>query len=97
MRVRLSVLLAGAPAMTPQQVATSRRRPIIGTSVTVSAPTGQYDPARLLNLGTNRWAFKPEIALSSPIGRRWLLDAYAGLWLTTANGSYYPGTARRTQ
>ena len=65
--------------------------------MTVSAPTGQYDPEHLINLGTNRWAFKPEIALSYPIGRRWLMDAYGGLWLFTANGSFYPGTARRTQ
>ena len=42
MRLRFSVLLAGAPAMTPQQFAKSPRRPIVGTSLTVSAPTGQY-------------------------------------------------------
>ena len=68
MRLRLSVLLAGAPAMTPQQLAKSPRRPIVGTSLTVAAPTGQYYPHRLINLGTNRWAFKPEAALSYPVG-----------------------------
>lgn len=97
MRVRLSVLLAGAPAMTPQQLAKSPRLPIVGASLTVAAPTGQYDPQHLINLGTNRWAFKPEVALSYPIGPRWMVDGYAGLWLFTANESSYPGTARRTQ
>jgi hypothetical protein len=97
MRLRFSVLLAGAPAMTPRQFATSPRRPIIGTSLTVSAPTGQYSPQRLINLGTNRWSFKPEVAVSYPIGPRWLVDVYAGLWLFAANESYYPGTALRTQ
>ena len=97
MRFRFSMLLAGAPAMTAQQMATSPRHPIIGTSLTVSAPTGQYSPQRLINLGTNRWAFKPEAALSYPIARRWLVDVYAGLWLFTNNGSYYPGTSQRTQ
>ena len=47
MRLRLSVLVAGAPAMTPQQFAKSPRKPIVGASLTVSAPTGQYDPQRV--------------------------------------------------
>ncbi len=97
MRLRLSVLLAGAPAMTPQQFATSPHRPIIGASLTVAAPTGQYSPQRLINLGTNRWAFKPEVALSYPLGPRWLVDVYAGLWMFATNESFYPGTAVRTQ
>ena len=69
MRLRFSMLLAGAPAMTPQQFASSPRRPIVGASLTVAAPSGQYYPKRLINLGTNRWSFKPEVALSYPIGR----------------------------
>jgi hypothetical protein len=97
MRFRLSVLLAGAPAMTAQQFATSARKPIVGASLTVVAPTGQYDPERLVNIGTNRWAFKPEVAFSYPLGRRWLVDAYAAFWLFTTNGSYYTGTAARTE
>ena len=97
MRFRLSVLLAGAPAMTPQEFAKSPRRPIVGTSLTIVAPTGQYYPERFINIGTNRWAFKPEVALSYPLGRRWLVDAYAGLWLFADNGTYYPGTAVHMQ
>jgi hypothetical protein len=97
MRLRLSVLLVGAPAMTPQQFAKSPRRPIVGTSVTVAAPTGQYYPNRLINLGTNRWSFKPEVALSYPVRERWLVDAYGGLWLFGSNRSYYSGTAVRDQ
>jgi hypothetical protein len=97
MRFRFSILLAGAPAMTPRQVASSPRTPIVGASLTVAAPSGQYYPNRLINLGTNRWAFKPEVALSHPIAERWLVDVYAALWLFGANGSFYPGTARRTQ
>ena len=72
-------------------------RTILGTSLTVVAPTGQFVPDRLINLGTNRWAFKPEFAVSQPIGERWLLDVYAARWLFTANDSYYPGTLTRTQ
>jgi hypothetical protein len=96
-RLRLSVLVRGAPAATLLQLAKAPRRTIIGTSLTVVAPTGQFFPDRLINLGTNRWAFRPEFAVSHPIGERWLLDAYAGVWLFTINHSFYPGTSARSQ
>ncbi len=97
MRLRLSVLLRGAPALTLVQLAKAPRRTVLGASLTVSAPTGQFFSDRLINLGANRWAFKPEFAVSHPIGEKWLLDTYAGLWLFTGNDSFYPGTAVRTQ
>jgi len=97
MRIRLSVLVKGAPAASLLEIAKAPRRTILGTSLTVVAPTGQFFPDRLVNLGTNRWAFKPEFAVSKPIGQRWLLDVYTALWLFTANDSYYPGTFHRTQ
>jgi hypothetical protein len=54
-------------------------------------------PEKLINLGTSRWAFKPELAISQPFGKRWIIDVYAGLWLFTKNDSYYPGSSVRTQ
>jgi hypothetical protein len=62
----------------------------------VSAPTGQYYPDKLINIGTNRWAFRPEIGLSVPLGN-WDIDAYAGAWLFMRNDEYYPGSVRREQ
>ena len=97
MRLRFSWLVRGAPASTVAELAKSPRRRILGTSLSVIAPTGEVSPERLINLGTNRWSFKPEFAVSQPIGQRWLLDAYAGIWFFTANDSYYPGTLVKTQ
>ena len=97
MRLRVSVLFRGAPASTAMEIAKAPRRTILGTSLTVSAPVGEFYSSKLINLGTHRWAFKPEFAVSRPIGTRWTLDAYAAVWLFTANPSFYPGTARRTQ
>jgi hypothetical protein len=97
MRLRFSWLLAGAPAATIGEIAKAPRKTIFGASLSVVTPTGQYFPEKLINLGTSRWAFKPELALSQPVGKRWLIDFYTGLWLFTKNDSYYPGSSVRTQ
>jgi hypothetical protein len=97
MRLRLSVLVRGAPASDVVQLAKAPRRTILGTSLTVVAPTGEFYPDKLINLGTNRWSFKPEFAVSQPFGQRWLLDTYAGVWFFTANDSFYPGTLVKSQ
>ncbi len=97
MRFRMSVLVRGAPAATPLEFAKAPRRTIVGLSLTVSAPTGQFFSDKLVNLGTHRWAYKPEFAVSHPMGERWLLDAYAALWLFTDNHSFYPGASDRAQ
>ena len=97
MRMRMSVLLLGAPATPIQKFAQVKHTTILGMSVTVVAPTGQYFSDKLINLGTNRWAFKPELALSHPMGKRWLIDVYTGLWLFTANNQFFTGKSLRTQ
>jgi hypothetical protein len=97
MRLRFSWLLFGAPAVSLGELAKAPRKTIVGTSLNIVTPTGQYFPEKLINLGTSRWAFKPELAVSQPIGKRWLVDFYAGLWLFTENDKFYPGSSVRTQ
>src|SRR5271170_3151340 len=62
--LRFSMLLFGGPALKPAAFASKPEQTIVGISVTAVAPTGQYDSTKLINIGTNRWAVKPEIALS---------------------------------
>lgn len=95
-RLKFSMNLRGNPAMSPAAFAKAPRRTIVGASLTVAAPTGQYYDTKLINVGTNRWGFKPEIGISFPKGR-WDLDAYLGAWWFTSNPSFYPGGLRRTQ
>ena len=98
MRARISVLLLGGKALTLGEfIKQKKRTTILGTSITVLAPTGEYFPDKLVNLGANRWAFKPEVALSQPIGERWLMDLYAAVWLFTDNDSYFTGASLRSQ
>ncbi len=86
--LRFSVNLLGGAAMTPKQFAGWRQDALLGVSLTISAPTGQYDPTRLINWGNNRWAFKPEIGYSQRWGG-WILDAYGAVWFYTENPDYY--------
>jgi hypothetical protein len=96
LHLKFSIGLVGAPALRPAEFARASRRAAIGASITVVSPVGQYDSQKLINLGTNRWGFKPEIGVSHPVGR-WTIEGYAGVWLYTANDAFYPGSARRTQ
>jgi len=95
LRVRFSTLLKGGAALGPKEFVQRKPAAIIGASVSIVVPTGQYDPARLVNPGSNRWAFKPEVGISKPIGR-WTFEVMAGAWLFSANNSFL-GTSRREQ
>jgi hypothetical protein len=95
-RFRLSINLRGNDAMMLREYVKAPRQTIVGSSVTVVAPTGEYDRTKLINLGTNRWAFKPEVGVAVPKGP-WDVDAYLGVWLFTPNNDFYPGGLRRTQ
>jgi hypothetical protein len=87
---RCTVNLYGAPSMSPQEFGSYRPRTLIGVSLVVRAPTGQYMPERLLNIGGNRWAFKPEIGVVHIMGR-WAIDAYLGGWFFTDNTDFFGG------
>lgn len=95
LRVRFSTLLKGGKALAPKEFAQRKPATIIGASVSIVVPTGQYDPARLVNPGSNRRAFKPEIGISKPNGR-WTFEMMGGAWLFTTNKSFL-GNSRREQ
>jgi Putative MetA-pathway of phenol degradation len=95
MLVRFATNIFGGPALTPQEFAHTPPSTTLGASLVVAMPTGQYDGAKLINLGTNRWAFKPEIGLAHPVGK-WTFELYAGAWFFTVNDDFYGGH-RRTQ
>jgi hypothetical protein len=83
--VRFSVNLKGGPAMPMTEFAKWKQTVVLGASVKVIAPTGQYDPTKVINWGTNRWIFKPEFGYSQRFRRKWILDGYAGVVFFTTN------------
>lgn len=99
---RFSVNLKGGPAMPLDQFQKWRQKMLIGASLKIVAPTGQYDGTKLVNWGTNRWAFKPEVGYSQRWGH-WVVDGYGAAWFFTKNPEYFshnpsfPGTRAQTE
>jgi len=87
---QLSVNFYGAPALSLKEFAGYEQDLIIGASLRVSAPLGQYDDTKAVNIGTNRWSFKPEVGVSKALGR-WTLEASAAATLFTDNRDFYNG------
>lgn len=90
---RLSVNLYGAPALSLKEFAGYEQDLIVGASLRVFAPMGQYDDTKVVNLGTHRWSFKPEVGVSKALGR-WTLEATAAATLFTDNKDFFNGSTR---
>lgn len=90
---RFAVNLLGGPAMNAREFASYRQKTNLGVSLVVSAPLGEYDGTKLINLGTNRWGLKPEVGLSQALGK-WTLELYGGVWLFTDNSDFFGGRTR---
>ncbi len=85
---RFSVNLKGGPAMDVGDFRKWRQKTLIGLGFKLLAPTGQYDPTKLINYGANRWAFRPELGLSRRWGH-WVLDTYGAVWFFTTNHDFF--------
>ncbi len=92
-RFRLSVNLYGAPALTLKEFAGYEQDLIIGASLSASVPSGQYDATRLVNIGTNRYSFTPEVGVSKALGP-WTLEVATNATLYTDNNDFFGGNTR---
>jgi hypothetical protein len=95
-RLRLAVNLFGGPALDREEFAAREPSTAVGASLMVVAPLGKYDSDRLINLGSNRWAFKPEIGVYQPLGP-WSLELYGGVWFYTDNDDFFGGVRREQE
>jgi hypothetical protein len=80
--------LIGGPAMPADEFAKWKQKTLLGASVKLVAPTGQYNGMKLVTWGINRWAIKPEIGYSHRTGQ-WIIDAYGGVWFFTTNKAFF--------
>jgi Putative MetA-pathway of phenol degradation len=88
--LRVSVNLYGAPALSMEDFPTYRQDIIVGASLQVTAPLGQYDSSKLLNVGTNRWSFKPELGVSKAWGPL-ILELIPAITFFTNNDDFLGG------
>lgn len=89
-RFRFSMNFYGAPALSVKEFASYRQDLIIGASLQVSAPLGQYDESKLVNIGTNRWSFKPELGISKAWDS-WTVEVASGATFYTDNKDFFNG------
>jgi hypothetical protein len=94
--IRFAVNLFGTPAMNPREFQAFRPKTLVGMSLTISAPTGQYDSSKLINIGTNRWGVKPEVGVVRVMGR-WAVDFYVGAVFFTDNTDFFGGITREQE
>ena len=89
-RFRGSVNLRGAPTMDASGFQALRANPqsIIGASILIQAPTGGYEPDKLINAGSNRWAVKPALGFIWPVHPSWLVEFELGAWFFTDNDNF---------
>lgn len=90
LRLVLEWNFVGAPAMTAAELRDYEQRTIVGASLRVIAPTGDYDNAELINLGSNRCSYRLELGASRALGA-WAVEGAFGVWLYGNNDDLLSG------
>ena len=89
-RIRLAVNFLGAPALRKEEFPGYQPSGISGISLQIIAPTGQYDFERLINLGSNRWAFRPQWGFARYLNK-WIVETYLSARFFTVNNNFVDG------
>lgn len=92
--LRLSVNLYGAPALSLKEFSQYHQDIIVGASLLVTAPSGQYMASKLVNIGTNRWSFMPSLGISKAL-KQWTFEAAAGVTFFTDNDEFLGNNTRQ--
>jgi len=90
---RFSMNFIGAPALTAAEFSKYRQNFILGGSIRIGVPLGQYDDNRLVNVGSNRWSVKPEIGFSKAFGN-WTFELAPAVTFYTDNDDFFGGSTR---
>ena len=89
-RFRFSVNFYGAPALSMKEHQSYRQNIIVGAGIQVSVPVSQYDSSKVVNIGTNRWSFKPGLGISKAIGK-FKLELSTDVTFYTNNSNFFGG------
>jgi hypothetical protein len=92
--LRFAINLYGAPPLKGKEFAAYRAKvdveTIFGTALVVQLPTGDYMDDKLINLGTNRFTFRPQFGVVHNRGK-WSMELTGAVWLYTDNDDFFNG------
>ncbi len=86
-RFRFAVNLLGSPAQSGAEFAQFKVNTIVGAALEITAPLGNYRESKLINLGTNRWSFRPQIGVVHS-WEKWAAEITASAWFYTDNDEF---------
>lgn len=94
-KLRFAINLLGAPPLKGKDFADYRRKTkdetIVGAGLVIAMPTGEYYSSRLINVGTNRWTFRPQLGVQHTHGR-WTYELTGDIWFYTENDDFWQDT-----
>jgi hypothetical protein len=92
--VRVAMNLYGAPPLRGKEFGAYRSNvkitTIVGVALTVRMPTGNYQEDKLLNLGQNRFAFRPQLGVMHTRGK-WTAELTGEVAFYTKNDEFFNG------
>jgi len=91
---RLSMLLVGSPPLKPSEfIKHDHDKFKLGAFLRFKVPIGQYNPDKLINLGSNRWAFKTGVAGSYTLNKKLVFEGHINSWFFTKNTNFFGGNS----
>jgi hypothetical protein len=92
--LRFAINLYGAPPLEGKEFAAYRAKAnvetVFGTALVVQLPTGDYMNDKLINLGTNRYSFRPQFGVVHSRGK-WSMELTGEVYLYTENDDFFNG------
>jgi hypothetical protein len=97
--MRFAINLYGAPPLKGEEFAAYRAKvhveTIVGTALVVQLPTGEYKDGKLINLGTNRFTFRPQLGVVHNRGK-WSMEFTGAVYIYTDNKDFFDGNKLET-
>jgi hypothetical protein len=97
--MRFAINLYGAPPLKGEEFAAYRAKvdveTIVGTALVVQLPTGEYKDGKLINLGTNRYTFQPQVGVVHNRGK-WSMELTGVVYIYTDNKDFFDGNKLET-
>ncbi|WFB37183.1 transporter [Kiritimatiellota bacterium B12222] len=95
--VRLALNILGAPPLQGKEFLEyhqqHRIQTVVGVGLNVTAPTGQYDADKLLNIGANRWVIRPQLGVVHT-RNKWSYELTGAIWFYTDNDEFWMESTR---